>query len=261
MKNGYFDPDRVIAFLNAESQQALDSGYTALRITGERDWVERSLPGSAKLMEYEARLNRDVLPQFPCLGICQYDIRKLDVELIKGLIVTHPKLIRGGRVYSNFYFLTPEAYFSTTRSEKEIQLIFKSIELEDRLERSLCKTENRYSSVFENTSDAIFIIDVTPEGNFKIVSSNPASQKLIRLPVSDISGVPVEECFPKDVSIALKANCNRCISTGNTIKYTETLDIADKTYCFNTILTPLIDSKGHIYQIISIAEDITGHKD
>ena len=48
-----FDPDAMIAMLRAETAQALEEGYAALRITGEMSWALRGLPGSERLIEYE----------------------------------------------------------------------------------------------------------------------------------------------------------------------------------------------------------------
>jgi hypothetical protein len=52
-------------------------------------WVLHGLPGSERLLEYEAKLNRDFYPKYLALGICQYDRWKFDHEIIKGVIMTH----------------------------------------------------------------------------------------------------------------------------------------------------------------------------
>ncbi|MBN2240174.1 MAG: MEDS domain-containing protein, partial [Dehalococcoidales bacterium] len=93
-KDGSFDPDKMIALLITETDNAIAEGYQALRVTGEMTWVLRGHPGSEKLLEYEAKLNRDLFRYYPCLAICQYDRWKFDPEIIKGVIMTHPKLIR-----------------------------------------------------------------------------------------------------------------------------------------------------------------------
>jgi hypothetical protein len=48
----------MIALLESETEQALADGYAALRVTGEMGWALRGLPGSERLIEYEAKLNR-----------------------------------------------------------------------------------------------------------------------------------------------------------------------------------------------------------
>jgi hypothetical protein len=88
-KEGSFDPDLMISLLITETEKAIAEGYPALRLTGEMTWVLHGLPGSERLLEYEAKLNRDFYPKYPALGICQYDRWKFDHEIIKGVIMTH----------------------------------------------------------------------------------------------------------------------------------------------------------------------------
>ncbi|GAG34605.1 unnamed protein product, partial [marine sediment metagenome] len=77
LKQGVFDPDGMIALLQTETERALAEGYAALRVTGEMSWALRGLPGSERLIEYEAKLN-EFFPGSKCLAICQYDRRAFD---------------------------------------------------------------------------------------------------------------------------------------------------------------------------------------
>lgn len=54
---GVFDPDRMIALLRSETERAAGQGYKALRVTGEMSWALKGLPGSERVVEYEAKLN------------------------------------------------------------------------------------------------------------------------------------------------------------------------------------------------------------
>jgi hypothetical protein len=54
LKEGYFDPDGMIKLLKDTEKQALDNGYSGLRVTGEMTWVLEGMSGSDKLIEYEA---------------------------------------------------------------------------------------------------------------------------------------------------------------------------------------------------------------
>jgi len=107
-KEGSFDPDRMITLLIRETEKAISQGYPALRVTGEMTWVLKGHIGSERLIEYEAKLNRDLFPHYPCLAICQYDRFRFDPEIIKGVVLTHPILIRGDTVYKNFFYIPPE---------------------------------------------------------------------------------------------------------------------------------------------------------
>jgi PAS domain S-box-containing protein len=129
-REGVFDPDRMIALLVEETTKALAEGYPALRATGEMTWVLRGVPGSERLIEYEAKLNRDFFPHYPCVAICQYDRQKFDPEVIKGVVMTHPLLVRGNHIYHDFYYIPPEEFLSGKRSESEVEQWLVNIERE-----------------------------------------------------------------------------------------------------------------------------------
>jgi len=52
IREGVFDPERMVALLRAETERTLDESYPALRVTGEMTWALRGLPGSEWLIEY-----------------------------------------------------------------------------------------------------------------------------------------------------------------------------------------------------------------
>lgn len=106
MRKGVFDPASVIALLQAEMEQALGEGYSALRVSDEMTWVLQGLPGSERLTEYEARLE-DFLPGSRCLVLYQYDRRRWDAKLLLNVLHTHPVAVVGTEVYDNPCHISP----------------------------------------------------------------------------------------------------------------------------------------------------------
>jgi len=104
LKDGVFDPDAMIALLRAETDQALAEGYATLRVTGEMSWALRGLPGSERLIEYEAKLNQ-FFPGSKCLAICQYDRRAFSASLLLDVLTTHPIAVVGTSVHDNLYYV------------------------------------------------------------------------------------------------------------------------------------------------------------
>lgn len=84
-----FDPDRMIDFLQAETDRSIEEGYTGLRITGEMSWVLKGSPGSDRLMEYESKLN-SFFPGSKCVALCQYDKRLFNMDLLNTVAEIHP---------------------------------------------------------------------------------------------------------------------------------------------------------------------------
>jgi signal transduction histidine kinase len=120
MSGGGFDPDGMISFLRAETGRAMAEGYSALRITGEMSWVLRGLPGSERLIEYEAKLN-EFFPGSKCAGLCQYDRRRFDPTTLLDVLSTHPTVVVGTAVYDNFYYIPPARFLSLGPSEAKLR--------------------------------------------------------------------------------------------------------------------------------------------
>ena len=109
LRDGRFDPDRMLDLLRSETERALAEGWTALRVTGEMTWALRGEPGSERLIEYESRLN-EFFPGSRCLAICQYDRRRFAPEVLLDVLHTHPFVLLGTRLFDNSYYLPPAAF-------------------------------------------------------------------------------------------------------------------------------------------------------
>jgi hypothetical protein len=116
LKEGEFDPDKMVALLKSETQKALGEGYAALRVTGEMTWALTGEPGSERLVEYESKLN-EFFPDSKCYAICQYDRRRFDSEVLLDILHTHPKVMCGTEGFDNerMYFVPPKAFLGTDR--------------------------------------------------------------------------------------------------------------------------------------------------
>lgn len=116
LKDGQFDPDKMITLLGQETDKALAEGYAALRATGEMTWALAGEPGSERLVEYESRLN-EFFPNKKCYAVCQYDRRRFDSEMLLDILHTHPKVLfgRDGFDNSEMYFVPNQAFSTRDR--------------------------------------------------------------------------------------------------------------------------------------------------
>ncbi|MCX7913908.1 MAG: MEDS domain-containing protein [Thermodesulfovibrionales bacterium] len=184
--DGLFDPDRMIKLLITETKKALSEGYIALRATGEMTWVLKGSPGSEKLLEYESKLNKDFFPKYPCLAICQYDRWRFEPEIIKGVLMTHPLLIKGDQIYRNFYYIPPEEYLSHKFAEKEVEHWLNNLEREHKLieyifrsgegiKKRIKESEETYRNIFQNAQVGLFRTRIS---DGKILESNDQLAKM-----------------------------------------------------------------------------------
>ncbi len=116
LKDGYFDPDRMIELLKQSEDMAIKDGYEGLRVTGEMSWVFTKLPGVEKLIEYEAKLNY-FLPQSRSTAVCLYDESKFTPEILLNVIRAHPKIILHDSICENPHYIPPDEFFAWMKGE------------------------------------------------------------------------------------------------------------------------------------------------
>jgi len=138
LKQGYFDPDWMIGFLRRATDEAKAAGFSGLRITGEMTWVLGGDPGTERLMEYEAKLNY-FFPKNDALAICQYNRNRFSPVIIKDVISTHPIVIYGGLVCSNFYYVPPDDFLADEQPAREIDRLLANIVNREKVEEELRK--------------------------------------------------------------------------------------------------------------------------
>jgi len=106
---GRFVPEEMLAALREYRRLADAGGYAGLRVSGEMGWALQGIPGSERLLEYEARLNY-LFPECGITGICQYDANHWDGATLLHVLRTHPYMVVRGQVLESPYYLTPDVY-------------------------------------------------------------------------------------------------------------------------------------------------------
>lgn len=126
LKEGRFDPDRMLDLLRETMASAKREGYGALRVTGEMTWVLGGDPGVERLMEYEAKLNY-FFPEHDALAICQYNRNRFRPEVIIDVIHTHPLAICGGQVCRNHYYVPPDEFLKPDQPTLQVERLLRNI--------------------------------------------------------------------------------------------------------------------------------------
>jgi hypothetical protein len=108
LRHGGFDPSRMIAWLHDETCRARAEGYRALQIAAEMTWVLLGMTNTARLMDYERKLNQ-VLYGYECRVLCQYDGRRFSPAIHQEVLATHPTVVVGTTIYHNSNFAPPPA--------------------------------------------------------------------------------------------------------------------------------------------------------
>jgi hypothetical protein len=109
LRSGRFSAEQMFELLDDFFHRAHDvEGYELVRSTGEMIWAASNPPGVEELIFYEAMLNL-VFPFYRGVGICLYDLDHFSSDVILEVLETHSKVLIGGMLLENPYFLAPQA--------------------------------------------------------------------------------------------------------------------------------------------------------
>jgi signal transduction histidine kinase len=136
LEHGSFDPDWMFTFWKEATQLAMSEGFSALRATGETEWVLRGGRGLDRWMEYESRLTH-TLSESNCSALCQYNRRLFPPELILDVIRTHPMVIYDSAVCQNLYHVPPDEFLGTNQTAREVERLLTNIRERERVEAAL----------------------------------------------------------------------------------------------------------------------------
>jgi PAS domain S-box-containing protein len=140
----------------------------------------------------------------------------------------------------------------------------KEIEQRKQAEESLKISQALYSEVFENSTKQLFIIEVMPNENFRILRTNPKHQQHSGLSPDQIWGKTIDEVIMPAVAQAIKQHYLDCIKARHAIEYEELgpspyWDI-ENIRTFRTTVAPVFDDKGKIVRLVGASDDISDQK-
>jgi hypothetical protein len=120
LKDGCFCADRVLGMIEEALAGAKRDGFPALRAFGEMHWALSGLPGTEQLIEYETRVNY-LAPQFEAPLVCVYDVAKFSGRVVMDILSTHPKVILGGQIFENPYYMETDVFLKYLADRKTIR--------------------------------------------------------------------------------------------------------------------------------------------
>ncbi|WP_338524831.1 PAS domain S-box protein [Pseudomonas batumici] len=129
-----------------------------------------------------------------------------------------------------------------------------------RAETLLLESEQRYREIFDNSLDALFLLEVTEEGHFRYIEVNPALERSVGKGRVELIGKTIEETLPPHVAAAAIAKYQRCVEGGAPLDEEEELDLPTGHLTFHSTLIPVRGACGRIRRIVGIARDITERK-
>lgn len=152
-------------------------------------------------------------------------------------------------------------YLAVNRVSSENQVSFvgivQDITEQKEIDKVLHTSQAIYSEIFNNSPDAIFLLDVMPGERFRIVMVNPINYNLTGLAPEKTFGRMLDEFIPPEMYPSVKQNYLDCIKAGKQTEYNESVVINGEDYVFHTTLTPIKNSHEEVVRILGVSRDIT----
>jgi len=115
LRHGSFSTQEMLNFWNDTVDDALNrDAFSFVRSAGETTWTLKELPTLDDWLNYESELNSFV-PRYPQVILCLYDLDHFGSEIVADVLKTHPKVLMGGTVLENLYYLEPDEFLASRR--------------------------------------------------------------------------------------------------------------------------------------------------
>jgi len=257
MRDGIFNPDGMIELLRNETERALAEGYSALRVTGEMTWALRGLPGSERLIEYEAKLNT-FFPGSKCLALCQYDRRRFNPDMILDVLATHPIAVVGTVIYDNLYYMPVAEFLGPDRPAATLRRWLRNMEAHKRAEEALRASEERFRALTESTSDWVWEVDV--DGVYTYAS--PKVKDLLGYEPEEVIGKTPFDLMPPEEAKCIAEEFRAIVDSQRPFARLENTNLHKdgRLIVLDTSGEPFFDADGRLCGYRGIDRDITERK-
>jgi hypothetical protein len=111
LRDGAFSTEKMLEFWKHSHDATRQGGFGFTRAIGETTWALSYMPHIEELARYEARLNQ-FLPDYPQVTLCMYELDRFSGAFLVDVLKTHPKILIGGMVLDNPYYLDPDEFLA-----------------------------------------------------------------------------------------------------------------------------------------------------
>jgi hypothetical protein len=95
-------------------------GFPLTRLMAHAEHVTQDFDGANSFVEYEAKLNY-ILPDYPDLVVCTYDLSRVNAGVAMDVMRTHPMVIIGGILQENPFFVPPDEFLREVAERRSIR--------------------------------------------------------------------------------------------------------------------------------------------
>jgi PAS domain S-box-containing protein len=255
MREGFFDPDRMMGSLKTETDLALTQGYSGLRVTGDMSWALKTPPGSEHIIKYEARLN-EFFPGSKCIGICQYDKRLFPPALLMDVLATHPLAIINTELFDNFYYMPPEDLLNYDPAVM-LDHLLRNLKEHNQVKEDIRIAYEELRQIFDTATDGMRVID----REFNILRINTTFSRLTGISKDEAVGKKCYEVFGGPVCHTPNCTLTRVLGGEELVEFEVERQRIDGTRIPCIIrAAPIQGPEGDVIGIVEDFKDISERK-
>ena len=105
LRDGIFEPSRIMDLLKALLDDNRREGYDTMRVASDVSWLRGDYPDLELWERFEARLTREIA-NLPLVMVCQYGWRQIPGSLLVTALRTHPTVILGDTFRQNPFYIS-----------------------------------------------------------------------------------------------------------------------------------------------------------
>ncbi|MGB3514491.1 MAG: PAS domain S-box protein, partial [Microcoleaceae cyanobacterium] len=153
-----------------------------------------------------------------------------------------------------------QAQWDETNQPIRLVGIAENISDRKKIESQILAQKEFLRSIYEGVDQAIFVLDVLGNGEFRYVSFNPACERLTGLSTLKYKGKTPQQALSPETAKLVTEHYQTCVTAGECMSYEGCLSIEGKETWWITTLCPLQNEQGQIYRLVSSSTDITAQK-
>ncbi|ELY55998.1 multi-sensor signal transduction histidine kinase [Natronococcus amylolyticus DSM 10524] len=115
-------------------------------------------------------------------------------------------------------------------------------------------------TVFENTQDALFFVEVCEDDEFRLERVNPVYEAHTGLSNEELSGQRLRDVFGDEQGSAILENYRECVDRREPLHYEEVLSVPDEQTYWETRIAPVVVD-GNIEKIVGSTRNVTERKE
>ena len=126
-----------------------------------------------------------------------------------------------------------------------------------RLQAAQRESQRRYREVFDNSSDCLYLLEVTAEQRFRYIQINAAFEQTTGFSREQLIGRYLGESSVAETARKVLAQLTHCLACGENIEWEEQLELPAGVIAAHSTFIPVRDEQGRIYRIVGISRNIS----